>query len=85
MDDRLFYSDAINKHANVQSRAVFFNAMTVMDNVHGWEEEEKWVGSKFAACMWDLHLKCAYRVVETHFRNAGVPEADDVIHYAVRE
>ena len=25
--------------------------MTVMDKVEGWTEE-KWVGSKFAACMW---------------------------------
>ena len=52
VDDRPFDSDPINKHAHVQSKAVFSNAMTVMDNVHGWEGEEKWVGSKFAACMW---------------------------------
>ena len=25
--------------------------MTVMDKVEGWNKE-KWVGSKFAACMW---------------------------------
>ena len=29
--------------------------MTVMDKVEGWNEEE-WVGSKFAACMW-IHTK----------------------------
>ena len=23
-----------------------------MDKIRGWEDEESWVGSKFAACMW---------------------------------
>ena len=27
-------------------------AMTVMDKICGWEDEDKWVGSEFAACMW---------------------------------
>ena len=26
--------------------------MTIMDAIYGWEDEEKRVGSKFAACMW---------------------------------
>ena len=26
--------------------------MTVMDKISGWEDEERSVGSKFAACMW---------------------------------
>ena len=26
--------------------------MTLMDKIRGWEDEESWVGSKFAACMW---------------------------------
>ena len=26
--------------------------MTVMDKIYGWIDEEKWVGSKFTACMW---------------------------------
>ena len=26
--------------------------MTMMDKINGWEDEEKWVGSKFATCMW---------------------------------
>ena len=52
MDDRLFYRDSCCKHANVQPKGVFSYAMTVMDKISGWEDEEKWVGSKFAACMW---------------------------------
>ena len=51
MDDRPFCRDACLKHANVQSEAVFSYAVTV-DKICGWEDEEKWVGSKFAACMW---------------------------------
>ena len=57
MDDRPFRRDAINRHANVQSRAVFSYAMTVMDNIYQWEEEEKWLGSKCAARMW-IYTKC---------------------------
>ena len=52
VDDRSLYSDAINKHANVQSKAVSSYAMTMMDKICGWIAEEKWMGSKFAACMW---------------------------------
>ena len=35
-----------------RSKSVFSHAMTVMDKIEGWEEDEKWVGSRFAACMW---------------------------------
>ena len=27
-------------------------AVAIMDAIYGWEDEEKRVGSKFAACMW---------------------------------
>ena len=56
VDDRPFRSDACYKHANVQSKAVFSYAMTVMDKICGWEDEEKWVCSNFAACTW-IHTK----------------------------
>ena len=52
VDDRPFCRDACFRHANVQSTAVFSNAMTIMDAIYGWEDQEKRVGSKFAACMW---------------------------------
>ena len=47
---RPFCRDACFKHANVQPKAVFSNAMTLMDAVYGWEDEEKRAESKFAAC-----------------------------------
>ena len=50
VDDRPFCRDACFWHANVQSKAVFSFAMTIKDAIHGWEDEEKRVGSKFAAC-----------------------------------
>ena len=40
------------RQVNVRSKAVFSNAMALMDKIRGWEDEESWVGSKFAACMW---------------------------------
>ena len=30
--------------------------MTVPDKIDGWEDEEKWLGSRLAACMW-IHTK----------------------------
>ena len=49
-----------NLQANVQPKAVFFCAMTVLDKICGWGEEENWVGSLFAACMWvyTKHVLC---------------------------
>ena len=52
MDDRPFGAYSTNRQVNVQSKAVFSYAMTFMDKIRGWEDEESWVGSKFAACMW---------------------------------
>ena len=49
-------SSSCFKHANVQSKAVFSYAVTVMDKICGWEDEETWVGSKFAACMWIYNI-----------------------------
>ena len=45
-------ANAFFGHVNVQSKAVFSNAMTTMDEIRGWEDEEKREGSKFKACMW---------------------------------
>ena len=52
VDDRPLGADAIYRQINVQSKAVFSCAMTLMDKINGWEDEERWVGSKFAAYMW---------------------------------
>ena len=52
VDDGPSGADAFFRHENVQSKAVFSYATTIMDGIHGWEDEEKRVGSKFAACMW---------------------------------
>ena len=40
------------RHVNVRSKAVFSNAMTIIDKIQGWEEEETRVGSQFATCVW---------------------------------
>ena len=38
MDDRPFEADAINSQVNVQSKAVFSYAMTLMDKTRRWED-----------------------------------------------
>ena len=43
--------------ANVPSTAVFSYAMTFMDKIFGWTDEDKWVGSKITACMW-MYTTC---------------------------
>ena len=52
VDVRPVPRDAINSYANVQPKAVFSYAMTVMDKICGWGEEPHWVGFLFAACIW---------------------------------
>ena len=52
VDDRPFGADAMFRQVYVQSKAVFSHAMTMMDKIRGWEDDARWVGSKFAACMW---------------------------------
>ena len=44
VDDRPFETDAISRQVNVQSKAVFSYAMTLMDKIRGWDGEESWVG-----------------------------------------
>ena len=46
-----FVEDEVDVHNAIQTKAQFSHAMTVMDRIGGWEEET-WVGSRFAACMW---------------------------------
>ena len=41
VDDRPFGADAIFRQVNVQSKAAFSFAMTLMDKIRGWEDEEK--------------------------------------------
>ena len=42
-------------------------------------------GVKICGMQMDLHQDGANRVAEAHSKNAGIPEAEDVIHHAVRE
>ena len=72
-----FCRDAGFKLANVQSEAVFSHLMTVMDKFCGWEDEEKWMGSKFAACMWICTeavgvLEATFVVLRWNFRRPRV-------------
>ena len=55
--DKFGRRDEIPPNALAEPKSVFSYAMTVMVKVDGWNEE-KWVGSKFAACMW-IHTKAA--------------------------
>ena len=71
LDDRLFGADASFRHVNVQSKAVFFYARTIIDEICGWEDAEKRVGSKFAACVW-IYTKEA--LTEGHIPNPAMEE-----------
>ena len=51
VDDRPFGADALGGNEHDQSKAVFSFAMTLMDKIQRWEDEER-VGSKLATCMW---------------------------------
>ena len=51
-----FVEDKFDLDNAIQTEAWFSYAITVMDKVGGWEDEEgeqeKWVGSRLAASMW---------------------------------
>ena len=49
--DRFGRREAIPPNALALPKSVFACAMTVMNAVEGWNEEE-WVGSRLAVCMW---------------------------------
>ena len=59
MDDSPFGADALLRQVNVHSKAVFSYAMTLMDKIRGWEDEERWVEPQFATCMW-IYIKEAW-------------------------
>ena len=80
MDDTPFCRDAGFKHANVQSKGVFSYAMTVMDKICGWEDEEKWVRRSCGSAP-----KGVDKWAKNHTRNAGVLEATFVVHYCSRQ
>ena len=46
-----FVDDRFDLDNAIQTKAEFSCAVAVMDKIGRWEEEN-WVGSKFAACMW---------------------------------
>ena len=83
VDDGPFGADAFFRHANVQSKAVFSNATTIMDGIHGWEDEEKRVGSKFTACMCIYTKKSVDKRTTTEPSNRGVFEETNVVHYTL--
>ena len=54
--DRSGRREAILPNTLALPKSVFSYAMTVLDKVEGWTEE-KWIGSRLAACMW-IYTNC---------------------------
>ena len=75
--------EATHAHTNAQSRTVSSYAMTVMDKIDGWEEEEKWVGSRFAACMW-IYITAVLCLWRSGI-HARILEAKALIHHGKRQ
>ena len=51
MADKFGRREAVPPNTLALPKSMFSHAMTVMDKVVGWAEEE-WVGSRLAACTW---------------------------------
>ena len=85
VDDRLFYRDSYCTHANVQPKAVFSYDMTAMDKISGWEDEERWVESKFATCMRIYTSKGVDRRARSHSRNGEILEGTLDDHCVMHE
>ena len=71
MDDRFDLENAI------QRKAEFPCANPVMDKVGGWEEEY-WVGSRFAACMW-IFTKAVICNAQNHMQNYRLLEFKSIM------
>ena len=52
VDDRPFGPDAIFRKIMSNTKQCSPLQWLLMDKIRGWENEERWVGSQFAACMW---------------------------------
>ena len=85
VDDRPFGADAIFRQVNVQSKAVFSCAMTLMDKIRGWEDEERWVGSTFTACMWIYTEEALTRGTSTRPGTRRAPKETHDVHYALHK
>ena len=56
VDNRPFGADALFRHVNVQSKAVFSFAMTMTDKIQGWRKKKKG-GIQICHVHVDLHQK----------------------------
>ena len=83
MDDGNFGADAFFRHENVQYKAVFSRETTIMDRIQGWDDEDKRVGSKFAACMCIYTKKSVDKRTTTEPSNGGVFGEANVVHHAM--
>ena len=84
-DDRPFGADAINRQVNVQSKAVFSYAMTLMDKIWVWVDEERWVGSKFAACMWIYTKEALTERTDTRQGTRRISEETHDVYYVLHK
>ena len=82
VDDRSFGADALFKQVNVQSKTVFSNAMTLMDQIRGWEDEEK-RGIQICLVHVDLHQESIDQRTKTESSNGRVLEEANVVHYSL--
>ena len=85
VDDRPFGTDSTNRKVNVQSKAILSYAMTLMDKIRGWEDEESWVGSTFAACMWICTKEALTGGTDTRLGTGRVLEETHNAHYALHK
>ena len=51
----------------IQTKTLFSSAIAVMDKIGGWKEKD-WVGSRFAARIWDLHENSDIQRSKEHAR-----------------
>ena len=75
----------VSSTQHVQHEVVFSCVMSIMDAIYGWEDEEKRVGSKFAACMWIYTKEVLTRGQILNPRDGGVPEETNDVHYGMHK
>ena len=75
----------LSRCVNVSSKAVFSDAMTIKDKIHGWVDEGKRGGIQSRIIFVDRHRGSVVKMSNTEPSNGRVSEGTNVVHLALHQ
>ena len=70
--------------SNLKLYSLFY-AKTIMDEIYGWEDEEKRGGIQIRRMYVDLHVRSVDKRTNTESSNGGVLDGANDVHNAMHE